>query len=131
MPDGSRYIVRGAKMHCNHGSHPRQINLPVSHGSFVNDKPAMNEADSKAIQNIAYFGICNSGTNPNSENIYLVAENGATISGKRCCPNILANWTKTKEDTKVEGQSALTSESQLICAFEGLITFISDGQHEE
>lgn len=131
MADEPRYIVRGAKMRCNHGSHPRRINLPVSHGSFVNQKPAMNETDSIVDKNIAYFGICSSGANPNNETIYLVGENGGTISGKRCTPKILSHWLLTKEDTLVEGKPALTTDSQLICAYEGKITFLSDGQHED
>lgn len=131
MPDGPKYIVRGAKMRCDKGSHPRKLNLPVSHGSYVNGKPVLNEADSKANENIAYFGICSSGANPNNEIINLVAESGGTISGKKCCPNILANWSTTKEETKVEGKAALTTKSQLICAFDGVIKFISDGQQDE
>ncbi|NFS30512.1 DUF4280 domain-containing protein, partial [Clostridium botulinum] len=30
------YVVRGAKMKCNKGSHKKRINLPVSHGTYSN-----------------------------------------------------------------------------------------------
>lgn len=131
MPDGASYIVRGAKMRCSCGSHPRRINLPVSHGSYVEDKPMMNEADSRLLVNIEDFGICNSPANPNNAIIYLIAEDKSTISGKKCCPVILSNWINTQEKTKVEGKAALTTQSQLICALGGIIGFTSDGQQDK
>lgn len=132
MSDSCKYVVRGAKTECSCGSHKRKINLPISHGSYVNSKPMMNEQDNKVEQNISYFGICDSPKNPNNETIYLAHEdNGSTISGKRCCPKILEKWDITKENTKVEGKPALTTKSQLICAYDGIITFVNDGQQEE
>lgn len=130
MPDGPKYVVRGAKMWCNCGSHHRRINLPASHGSYVNGNPMMNEADNKAYVNISHFGACKSATNPSNQVVYFVGEDGGTVSGKPCCPNILSTWMKTKVDTKVEGKAALTTESQLVCGFGGLIVFKSDGQEE-
>lgn len=131
MPEGDYYIVRGAKMHCEFGSHDRKINLPVSHGSYVNDKPMMNMKDNKPVENIAYFGVCTSGNCTNSENVDLVKEDGQTVSGIKCCPVILAEWLNAKEDTVVDGYGALTTKSQLICACKGKITFVTNGQEEE
>jgi hypothetical protein len=102
------YVVRGALMKCKCGAAPAKINLPVSHGSFINDKPMLNEADNKVPLNIPTFGAC------------------TTI--KVCAPNILTNWVFTKTDTLVDGKAALTSESKLICANGGEISFVTDGQ---
>lgn len=125
------YVVRGAKMKCKCGSHKRKINLPVSHGSYVDEKPMMNEDDNKAVVNVTYFGVCKSGSNPSSQIVNLVGEDGATITGKLCCPKIIGKWMKTKEKTKVEGKPPLTTESQLVCGFDGLITFVTNGQEDK
>lgn len=130
MADIQGYVVRGASMRCRCGSHPRRINLPVSHGSFVNQKPMLNEEDNKE-DNISSFGICSGPANPSNETIHLVGEDGAVVSGKPCQPEILAKWLNTKEDALVEGKPALTTASQLICAFGGVIAFENDGQQEE
>ncbi|MCX7749288.1 MAG: DUF4280 domain-containing protein [Clostridia bacterium] len=131
MPDGSSYIVRGAKMVCSCGSHGRRINLPVSHGSYVNKKPMMNEWDCVPIKNIPEFGVCGSPANPSNASVSLVGENGSPVTGKPCLPVISSCWMDTKEDTKVEGFAALTTDSKIICNLGGKITFKSDGQHDE
>lgn len=124
--------VRGAKMFCNCGTHVRRINLPQSHGSFVNDKPMMNEEDNKFTANVPHFGICVSPLNPSGETIYLIREeDGQNIGGKPCEPLFLDKWLGAKESVKVGGLPALTSESGLICGYEGCIRFGTNGQHDE
>jgi hypothetical protein len=108
MPGEYSYAVRGALMKCSCGSCPMKINLPLSHGAFINNKPMLNEADNKVGMNITPFGACT--------NI------------KVCAPNIPSNWVMTKMDTKVEGKPALTNKSKLICANGGVIEFLNDGQ---
>lgn len=130
MSDQHIYIVRGAKMRCDHGSHARKINLPISHGTYYKDKPLMNEGDC-AAQNISYFGVCKSPKNPSTEIIYLVGEDGKTVEGKPCLPVIPDKWTPVKEDTQVEGLPALTQQSCLICEYKGCIRFETTGQEEE
>lgn len=131
MAEDERYVVRGAKMKCDYGSHKRKINLPTSHGSYVNNKPMMNKEDRVEEKNITYFGIC-SGSCPSEEIVHLIKEeDGSTITGKKCCLKILDDWIKTKDNTKVDGKPALTTKSELVCAHGGLITFDDDGQNEE
>ncbi|MEC0245991.1 DUF4280 domain-containing protein [Paenibacillus chitinolyticus] len=126
---GPRYVVRGAYIQCQYGTHKRHINLPNSHGSYVNEKPMMNEEDFKP-DNISHFGICTSPLNQSGETIYLISESGETISGKPCLPSILAKWTYSKETTKVAGKPALTTDSELHCELQGVIKFLNDGQHD-
>lgn len=130
MADGEKYIVRGAKMQCKLGSHKRKINLPVSHGSYVNNKPVMNAGDKVEVKNITWFGICR-GSCPSSGTINLVGENGGVVTGKKCTPKILGEWVNTKENTKVEGKAALTTKSKVYCMYGGEISFVTDGQQEE
>ncbi|MFF2484363.1 DUF4280 domain-containing protein [Paenibacillus sp. NPDC058071] len=131
MADESGYVVRGASMMCNYGSNYRRINLPQSHGTYVNEKPMMNEDDQVPIANIPYFGVCNCASNPNTETLYLFNQVGVSVSGKRCCPSFLGKWAITKADALVEGKPALTTKSQLFCMHGGIVSFVDDGQHAE
>lgn len=132
VSDKRGYIVRGARMYCDCGSHTRKINLPKSHGSYVDKKPMMNKGDHVVDDNISYFGICTSPENQSGDIIHLVHEtNGETISGIKCCVKILKEWEKVKENTIVQGRPALTTESELVCAYHGVIRFADDGQQQE
>ena len=127
MADQIAYVVRGAKMKCDKGTHTRKINLPISHGSYAHENPMMNECDNVVDENISYFGICTGGC-PSSENINLLTENGGIATGKICKVKILKKWMNAKEDTLVEGKAALTLDSVLVCAYGGQIKFIGHGQ---
>lgn len=126
------YVVRGAEIFCDCGSHMRKLNLPVSHGSFVGDKPMMHERDCKVEENISSFGICYSEKNQSGETIYLISMDNQQIQGKPCCPELLGDtWTKTKSKVKVDGESALTTDSEMYCKLGGIIKFASNGQQSE
>ena len=109
MTDGIYYIVRGATMKCNKGSITTKINLPFSHGSYINGKPVMVKTDRAVGTNISPFGEC-------------------VCLGGPCCPSFLKDWMDYKEDAIVCGQEALTQKSFLICSNGGVIKFIDNGQ---
>lgn len=127
MENQIAYVVRGAGMRCDKGTHTRKINLPVSHGTYAHGNPVINEGDNVVDVNISYFGVCN-GSCPSSENISLLTENGGVVTGKKCKLKILKKWMNAKEDTLVEGKAALTQQSVLVCAYGGQIKFIGHGQ---
>jgi hypothetical protein len=58
------YLVRGAYLACEYGTHHRRLNLPWSHGVYIKDKEhcLMNAADCAPGEgqgyNIPPFGIC-------------------------------------------------------------------------
>jgi len=119
------YVVRGAKMKCDKGSNDRKINLPESHGRYVDGKAILNKKDMKP-DNISYFGVC-----PQclaAEEISVIDKNGALVTGKKCTPSIVVKWVKTKDDTIIEGQPALTTDSIIFCTHGGNITFVTSGQ---
>ena len=60
------YLVRGAELYCNCGTHKRRLNLPICHGVYTNGKPMMHEEDCEVgdDKNIPSFGICQSEENP-------------------------------------------------------------------
>ena len=73
----SEYLVRGALLACQYGSHPRRLNLLQCHGIYVGEKPLISETDCVVDENISYFGICSCETPP---------VNAETISLARCLP---------------------------------------------
>lgn len=56
--------------------------------------------------------------------------NGNNAVGKKCQVKILKEWMKTKEDTLVSGEDALTTDSFLVCEYGGKITFVTTGQED-
>ncbi|AGX41846.1 DUF4280 domain-containing protein [Clostridium saccharobutylicum] len=110
MSSDVSYVARGAKMQCSKGSNKElKINLPASHGAYAQGKALMVETDNVVEANITSFGLC---------------------EGEKCCPIILGKWTKCEYDTLINGVPALTTDSELICAKGGRITFVTDGQNE-
>lgn len=109
MGKGPAYVVRGAIMVCSSGSSLTQINLPASHGSYVNGKPVIVKTDRVVGANIGSFGVCKCTRTP-------------------CSPTILSDWMIVKEDTIMDGKPAITTQSVLICGKGGQIRFVSDGQ---
>ncbi|MBW6410333.1 DUF4280 domain-containing protein [Clostridium weizhouense] len=118
VEQGTAYVVRGASMICNKGTEIKRINLSVSHGVYSNGQPIMNENDNLVGQNISSFGACR-GNCPSS---------GSNEKIKKCQVMILKKWMNVKNDTLIEGAPALTTASILICAYGGVIKFITDGQ---
>ena len=118
LENGTAYVVRGAEIVCDKGTDTKRINLPVSHGVYSKGNPIINKSDNVVGQNISEFGICR-GNCPSS---------GGNEKTKKCQIMILNKWMNTKEDTLVEGAPALTTDSILICAYGGVIRFITDGQ---
>jgi len=131
------YLVRGAMLVCNCGSHPRRLNLPTCHGVYVLEHPVIREDDCEPVKNISYFGVCQGETPPDgAEEILLdkfVPEGeqstGEEVQGPRCTPDILEKWRSTKESTKISGtETAVTTNSYLVCRCGGLIQPITSGQ---
>ena len=40
------YLVRGAELYCNCGTHKRRLNLPICHGVYTNGKPMPKRRES-------------------------------------------------------------------------------------
>lgn len=109
------YLVRGAKLVCNCGSHKRMLNLPECHGVYIGENPMVHEYD--CVQgingqgNISWFGICRSERSqelPGKKVCYeLTEENsadgtvGETELGKMCHPVIVGVWQDVYEKTKI------------------------------
>ncbi|VBB09032.1 Hypothetical protein LUCI_4318 [Lucifera butyrica] len=104
-----RYVVRGGTVQCNRGSTPTRLNLPKSHGVYVNGKAVFNDKDQAADVNVMPFGTCG-------------------VTDGPCHPILFPVWKATKEDTLIKGRPAVISQSYLSCAVGGTITITKDGQ---
>ena len=138
------YIVRGATMYCSCGTHTRKIDMPVSHGSFIRDKPMMNKTDCKVglDQNIPPFGACWSETKegidiriedttdlfPFTDEAGNPIEVPLPIEGKLCEPELAKEWLDAQEKTLVDGEPALTVKCTITCKYGGVIGFMDAGQ---
>lgn len=150
------YLVRGAKLVCNRGSHKRMLNLPECHGVYIGENPMVHEKD--CVQgidmqgNISWFGVCRSERCqelPGKKVCYeLTEENsadgtiGETEPGKKCQPIIVGVWQDVYDKTRIaeswedeaereKQYSTLTTGSFLVCNYGGIIQPVSSGQEYE
>lgn len=140
------YVVRGALLHCQYGSHCRRLNLPLCHGVYTLKKPIMFKKDCVVKDNIPSFGVCSSPDNPTSGSVSYAKEAprnpdgsftgeaaSGTVTGTPCVPAIVNVWDDTHDDTHIgkEGEPALTTRSFLVCKYNGLIEIVRSGQEDE
>lgn len=128
MADDEKYLVRGAQLWCDCGSHIRRLNLPASHGSYILEHPSIVKED-MTNKNVKFFGICFSETPPKGADTVRYAggyENGQeaeSVVGKQCIPELISTEWKDAHGNSV------TTESYLVCSCGGCIRPISTG-HE-
>lgn len=127
MSEKKEYLVRGALLVCNKGSHPRRLNLPKSHGTYVVLHPMISEDDC-GEDNISYFGVCSAAAPPKgAETVNLVAygedadnKDAKMVQGLKCCPNVIGKWNA------LHG-GVVTTDSFLVCNCGGMITAETSG----
>lgn len=151
----AEYLVRGAKLRCDCGSHTRLLNLPLCHGVYHIGHPVIYQKDAKVgdDQNITSFGVCSSSSNPKEklfgENITLISEDNPdeNVKGAPCVPVIVdVEWKNPEWNTLIADHVNLdgsdenidpknrtyypipTTDSFLVCKYSGLIQPISSGQ---
>lgn len=130
------YIVAGARIFCDQGTHFRKLDLPKCHGAYIRDRAMMNEDDCVHPDNIPTFGVCladgNDGekveySGSGSEDLLPFEGVAFPIIGHRCNPKV-CKWMYAKEDVLVDKKPALTAECILTCSHGGVIGFADDGQ---
>ena len=128
MADEEVYLVRGAMLACDKGSHPRRLNLPMCHGAYAYEGPLIVSADS-GPENVKFFGVCFSETPPEGAEVQEFEgyrPEGSTeevdpVEGPRCTPNIIGKWMNCHGD-------CATTNSYLVCNCGGIIRPYSSGQ---
>lgn len=107
------YLVRGAVLVCNKGSHKRKLNLPKCHGIYVREFPVLHELECLTECqcgidkcNITHFGICEAKP-PTEIKTYiktpLNSRDGVSgvIEGCKCEPIIIGTWQDCHETTRI------------------------------
>ena len=154
---GKEYVVRGAPLMCNCGTHSRHLDMLESHGIYVNRKAVALEEDYNEGVNISYFGHCKSPItdltetislrmrrNVNTDGVGLSEYDGSIYVGVKCVPSLHTPWENTHDTTCIaedgeEGmeadectyKKAVTTASYLSCRQGGIIYPLSSGQQDE
>lgn len=105
----TKYVVRGATVKCSNGSTTTNLNLPKSHGMYVNEKAVLNDHDCAPYGNVLPFGKCSKIDN-------------------KCVLALASKWENAKDTTILKGSPALLATSVLSCTIGGAITILNDGQ---
>lgn len=99
----------------------------VAHQPNYRQQPAMaNIMDNKPFVNILPFGMCNSIANPTVAAATAAAL--GVLTPMPCIPATIAPWMPGSPTIIVGNAPALTAQSQLMCAWGGLIQISFPGQ---
>ena len=111
------YLVTGAKLRCMWGSKPGTLVISEGHNVIAGGRPKANCSDSRKGENIPEFGIC-----------------GISSCGRTCreCMSLADKWINTSGSSwkleKLNGDTALTMDSILLCRKGGIIVPETSGQ---
>jgi len=108
MKMNDSYLVKGAKIKCTCGSQVGELKVENKNVCLLK-VPIATVDDCEVDKNIPRFGIC-------------------SVTGKPCVPMILGKWLCPHEQTKINGASAITTESALVCGKGGIILSETNGQ---
>ena len=132
------YLVRGAMLYCDKGSHPRRLNLPQGHGVYFKGKPAIRKDDCVTVDNVTCFGVCTSNSPPDGAAEVLLSgyvlagespDTAADVCGIKCRPEIVGEWRAVNKRANITGDfAAVTTDSYLVCACGGFINVATSGQ---
>jgi hypothetical protein len=115
-------VCMGASMMCSFGTTPSTL-IVNSQQTALTGTPIATIMDNKPMANIPPFGMCNSVANPATKRPPPVFFTPAP-----CMPNITAPWVPGSPTVLVGGKPALNNSCKLICAWGGVIQFVSPGQ---
>lgn len=123
---GDSFVTTGAMMTCTFGLAPSSLVVLPARTKMLCNVPRANIMDFAPMVNIMPFGMCNTMSNP------VVAAATAAKMGvftpAACIPAVTAPWMPGAPQCLIQGQPALTRNSQCMCMWGGLIRFTTDGQ---
>ena len=112
-------------MQCSFGAAPSTlVVLPINR--VLTQTPDANIMDNKPIVNVPPFGMCSSLANP-----MVVAATAAALGALTpmpCVPVLPAPWIVGAPTVLIANMPALDNQSKLMCAWGGVIQFVSPGQ---
>lgn len=121
----SLLICSGAGLQCSCGLSVSTMNVTPEKGVLASS-PIACLNDNVAFKNIMPFGMCNSLANPQ-----VAAATSAALgvlTPQPCTPMIAGPWAPASTSVFLGSTPAITTGSQLLCSYGGIIKLISPGQ---
>ena len=123
---GDSYVTLGAMMTCTFGLAPSSLVVLPARTKMLCNVPRANIMDFAPMVNIMPFGMCNTPSNPTVAAATAAAM--GVLTPMPCIPAISAPWMPGNPQCLIQGQPALTRNSQCLCMWGGVIKFTTDGQ---
>lgn len=123
---GDSYVTLGAMMTCTFGLAPSSLVVLPARTKMLCNVPRANIMDFSPMVNIMPFGMCNTPSNPTVAAATAAAM--GVLTPMPCIPAITAPWMPGNPQCLIQGQPALTRNSQCLCMWGGVIKFTTDGQ---
>lgn len=118
-------VCTGAMMKCSFGMAPSTFNAtprPV----LTSNQPAGTIMDHAPMLNVPPFGMCTSMANPQVASATAAAL--GVLTPMPCVPVLPAPWVPGAPTVLITNFPALDNPSKLMCAWGGVINFVTPGQ---
>ena len=122
MPD---LVTTGALLQCSMGAAPAPLTILPGQMVMFDNKPAATTMDFKPMANIPSFGVCKSIANPTVASATSAAM--GVLTPMPCVPATSAPWVPGAPTVTAGKMSVLTSNSQCMCNWAGVITIKQPG----
>ncbi len=119
-------LCSGGMLGCSFGMTPAPFNALPTSRVMIGGVPAGVMGDMTPMVNIPPFGMCRSLTNPTVAAATAAAL--GVLTPMPCVPVPAGPWTSAAQKVSIGGQSALTGDSALTCAWGGRISVQFPGQ---
>ena len=119
-------VCMGAQMMCSFGMAPSELVVLPDNRTVTNEVPDANIMDHVPMVNILPFGMCNCPANP--EVAAATASAMGVLTPMPCVPNTADPWIPGAPNVLLGNFPTLDDTSQLICAWGGVITFVTPGE---
>ncbi|MEC7241882.1 MAG: DUF4280 domain-containing protein [Myxococcota bacterium] len=122
MPD---LVTTGALLQCSMGAAPAPLTVIPGHMVMIDNKPAATTMDFKPMANIPSFGVCRSIANPQVAAATSAA--AGVLTPMPCVPATSSPWVPGAPTVTAGNMPVLTSNSQCMCMWAGVITIKQPG----
>lgn len=122
----SQIACQGAQLTCIFGVAPSALTVLPVNRVLTSKNPAATIMENKPMVNILPFAMCTTPSNPQVAAATAAAL--GVLTPQPCIPVITGPWMPGSPTVLIGGQPALNSNSQLMCAWGGVIKLVSPGQ---
>jgi hypothetical protein len=122
-------VTMGAQMRCSFGVAPSVLVVSPENRTLSGGKPAATIMDHVPVKNIPTFGMCSSPTNPTVAAATTAAL--GVLTPMPCLPVTAAPWVPGAPTVLIANFPALDNNSKCLCAWGGVINFVTPGQLTE